>query len=57
MHLKLRLELYIATFIWKPLPKVIKISKEHLIFVNFGVKNFNMRNDPQKILKIVVLIS
>ena len=47
-HTRLRLEPYIVNFIWKPLPKVMKISKQCLIFVNFGVKNFPVRNDPQK---------
>jgi hypothetical protein len=37
-----------VNLIWKSLPKVLKIPKQHLIFMDFGVKNSIIRNDPKK---------
>jgi hypothetical protein len=37
-----------VNLIQKSLPKVVKIPEQHLIFVNIGVKNFTVRNDPKK---------
>jgi hypothetical protein len=36
-----------VNLIQKSLPKVVKIPEQHLIFVNIGVKNFTVRNDPK----------
>jgi hypothetical protein len=45
IHLRLRIEPNVANLIEKSFPKVEKILKYHLIFMNFGVKNFIVRND------------
>lgn len=34
----------------KSFSKVVKILKQHLIFVNFKVMNFNVQNDPKETL-------
>jgi hypothetical protein len=49
-HIRLRLELYMVNLIWKSLPKVMKIPKHHLIFMNFGVKNFTIEMIQKKTL-------
>ena len=36
-----------VNLIWKSLPKIAKIPKQHSIFTNLGVKNFTTRNDPK----------
>jgi hypothetical protein len=38
----------VANLIKKSLPKVVKILKVHLIFMNFEMKNFIVRNDSKK---------
>jgi hypothetical protein len=37
-----------VNLIWKSLPKLVKLTKQHLIFINFGVGNFPVKNDLQK---------
>jgi hypothetical protein len=36
------------SLIWKSHSKVTKNPTHHVIFMNFGVKNFTVRNEPKK---------
>jgi hypothetical protein len=36
-----------VNLVWKSHLKIVKSPKKHLIFMNFGVKNFTIINDPQ----------
>jgi hypothetical protein len=48
LNLFIRIELCVVNLVQKSLPKVVRISKWHPIFVNFGVKNFAFTNNTKK---------
>jgi hypothetical protein len=49
-NLKLKFEAYMLNLIWKRCAKDPKKGENHLIFINFGVKKFTLKNTPKKTL-------
>jgi hypothetical protein len=46
--MELRFELYVLNLIWKCGAKDPKKREEHLIFINFGVKKFIVKNTQKR---------
>jgi hypothetical protein len=46
--MELRFEPCLLNLIWKCFAKDPKKREDHLIFINFGVKKFIVRNTPKK---------
>jgi hypothetical protein len=47
-NLELKFEACMLNLIWKRGAKDPKKREDHLIFINFGVKKFTLKNTPQK---------
>jgi hypothetical protein len=47
-NLELKFEACMLNLIWKWGAKDPKKKKDHLIFINFGIKKFTLKNTPQK---------
>jgi hypothetical protein len=47
-NLELKFEAYMLNLIWKRGAIDPKKRKDHLIFINFGVKKFTLKNNPPK---------
>jgi hypothetical protein len=47
-NLELKFQPYMLNLIWKWGAKDPKKKKNHLIFINFGIKKFTLKNTPKK---------
>jgi hypothetical protein len=47
-NLELKFEAWMLNLIWKWGAKDLEKREDHLIFINFGVKKFTLKNTPQK---------
>jgi hypothetical protein len=46
--MELRFEPCVLNLIWKWGAKDSEKKKDHLIFINFGIKKFTLKNTPKK---------
>jgi hypothetical protein len=56
-NMELRFEPCVLNLIWKWGAKVPKKREDHLVFINFGVKKFTLKNTHKKLWCLNVIIS